>query len=534
MILQNIIDLIKKNVNRGIEPEIFAPEQEKFGHYSTNAALKLAKAARGNPMITAGEIVDKISETAPRGFFEKIEIAPPGFINFWLSPKTLQNELKIILKQKQKYGSSNIKHLTSNILLEFLSANPTGPIHIGNGRGAFFGNALANILKFAGYKVKTEYYVNNARISEQIKNLGKTAVGESSDYPYVQSFYLNKNQKLKKQLSKLSSGEAGYELANHIQKLNRHFIEKKLQIKYDAFFNEESLFKSKEIESALKLLKNKKLTYEKDGALWFKAQNFGDSEDRVLVRSAREAGRAGAPTYFLTDLAYHINKFFKRKFGKAIDIWGADHHGYAPRLKFALKALGVKEELFEIIITQFVRLSAGGKEVKMSKRKGDIETLEKLIDEVGLDAARFFFLAHSAGSHIDFDIKFAKERSLKNPVYYVQYAYVRCGSIIRKMGNGKWKTGNLYLLKTREDLNLIRQLICFPKMIEDIAKNYQVHNLVRYALELSRAFHNFYEKERVIGASQDLAEARLALVKGVQIVLKNTLELLGISLPKRM
>ncbi|MBI2591174.1 MAG: arginine--tRNA ligase [Candidatus Brennerbacteria bacterium] len=532
--LKAIIDLIKKSVKSDINFDVFAPENAVFGHYSTNVALRLAKIRKQPPLEIAEEIRVAVQAVAPQGFFEKIEIAAPGFINFWLSPQTLQNELKEILIKKERYGQSNVKGQMSKVLLEFLSANPTGPIHIGNGRGAFLGDALANILRFAGYAVKTEYYVNNARVSEQIKNLGKTAIGESDAYPYVGELYFKKNQALKKRLGKLSASEAGYALADHIQKLNSDFIKKKLKIKFNDFFEEESLFKSGEVEAGLKLLKKKKLTYEQDGALWFKAAGFGDSEDRVLVRSG------GAPTYFLTDLAYHINKFLKRKFDKAINIWGADHHGYAPRLKFALKALAVKEERFEIIIAQFVRLVRGGKEVKMSKRKGDIETLEKLIDEVGLDAARFFFLAHTAGSHIDFDIKLARERSLKNPVYYVQYAYVRCLSILHKIKNQKSKIKNtnqnlkLKLLNTPEDIKLIRELTRFPEIVEDISKNYQVHNLVRYALELSRNFHNFYEKERVITDNKDLSQSRLALANGVLIVLKNTLELLGISLLEKM
>lgn len=524
-------------------PEIFIPENEQFGHYSTNAALKLAKIRKQDSLETANWIMSGVKDQMP-DVFSKIEVAAPGFVNFWLKPEIFQNELKEILKKKEKYGKPDVVGQTPKVNIEFISANPTGLLTIGNGRGGFFGDVLANILKFAGYKVAREYYVNDAKASAQIKELGKTAVGEGATYltKNLESQIVKIGVKLKnlktKKLKNDLCGEAGHLLAQEVQKDNKKFIENSLKIKFDKWFSEESLYKSGVIEKLLKELKNKNMTYEKDGALWLKTSEFGDSEDRVLVRQSREAEQAGEPTYFLPDLAYHLDKFKTRKFNKTIDIWGADHHGYEPRLRAGLKALGVfkdGDEKFKVIITQLIRLIKDGKEVKMSKRKGEFITLEDLIKEVGPDAARFFFLMSSPDTHMNFDLSLAKERSMKNPVYYAQYAAVRCGSILRKskIKNQKSKI-NFSLLNTREDINLMRMLARFPEIIEEAARNYNPQILARYSVELARIFHNFYEKERIIGEKDELAAVRLSLVVAALAVFKNTFSLLGISLPQKM
>lgn len=526
---EKIIALIGKIINTDIPIEIFTPDNEQFGHYSANIALRLAKSLKKPPLEIAGEIKGKLEKSAGGNFFEKIEVAPPGFINFWLSAETLQNELKEILKKKERYGKSQIANRQSwKVLVEFLSANPTGPIHIGNGRGAFLGDVLVKVLRAAGYRVKSEYYVNDARISEQVKTLGRAAKGESDAYPYIHELYFKDDPRLKNELKKLPPEKAGYKLAQYIQKKNAEAIKKVFRIEYDNFFHEEALLKKGDVKALIALLKKKVFIYDKDGAVWFRARDFGDTEDRVLMR------RTGEPTYFATALAYEIDKLQKRKFHKSIDIWGADHHGFAPRVKAALKALGYPEGKIEIIITQFVRLVSGGKEIKASKRKGDLVTLEELIKEVGLDAARFFFLMYSPDTHMDFDLKLAKERSVKNPVYYVQYAYVRAFNILSKAQSAKRKAPAFDLLNTEEDLKLIRQLIRFPEIVRDAANDYQVHRLTRYAMEAAKTLHNFYEKERVLGEKEDLAAARLALVKATRIVLENILGLLGISKPEKM
>ena len=313
-------------------------------------------------------------------------------------------------------------------------------------------------------------------------------------------------------------------------------IVKKLNIKYDVWFSEASLYKNGAYKKVMENLMRGNFIYEKDGATWMKTSELGDSEDRVLIKSD------GGETYFLSDILYHYDKFKVRKFDKVIDIWGADHHGYAPRLKAALKALNIPEENLDIIITQLVRLTSGGKEVKISKRAGTFITLEELFDEVGLDASRFFFLMYSLNTHMNFDMALAKERSQKNPVYYVQYAHARIASILRqaKLKNFKFSIlnfqliSNFKLLKEKEEFSLIRKLIELPEILTDVAKNYEVHRLPRYALELAREFHNFYEKHRVINEDKNLTTARLALANATKIVLANALNLLGINAPEKM
>jgi len=538
MIKREIRRIIKDAI--GEEAEIFVPENEKFGHYSTNVALRLAKEKRKKPM----EIAEEITSTLQRinnKFFDKIEIASPGFINFWISEKTLQNELKEILKKKQNYGQTFLQNTSRRgqvVNIEFISANPTGALTIGNGRGGFFGDVLANILKFSGNKIIKEYYINDAKNSTQIRELGKTGIGEGTTYltEELRSKIKNKNVKIKNIIQKFKNkskeelyGEVGNLLAREINKENKKFIEKVLKIKFAKWFSEESLYKSGAVKKILSDLKKKKLTYEKDGALWFKAKQFGDTEDRVLIRSS------GEPTYILSDLAYHVDKFKKRKFSKAIDIWGADHHGYILRLKAGLKALGISEGRLKIIITQLVRLVKNGQEYKMSKRKGDYVTMKDLIKEVGLDAARFFFLMSAPDTHMNFDLDLAKERSMKNPVYYVQYAAVRANSIIRKsqITNLKSQT-NFNLLNSKEDVDLMRMLARFPEIIEEAASKYSPQVLVRYSIDLAKQFHNFYEKEHIIGERTDLMLARLKLIKAVKIIFEILFKLLGISYPEKM
>ena len=541
MLKTKISNSLKQIVEESVPIEIFIPENEKFGHYSTNLALRLAKSQGKNPMEIANGINEKL-RIKNSELFSKTEVAAPGFINFWLSEKILQDELKEILKNKENYGSLNLGE-NKKVSIEFISANPTGQLTIGNGRGGFLGDVLARILEFGGYKVSREYYINNAKTSTQIKELGKTVLGQGQSYltEDLKSKILkfkNKIKNLKNKKIGNSEGETGYLLANEIQKENQKFIVKDLKIKFDRWFNEEDLYQSGAVKKLLEDLKKKKLVYEKEGALWFKTKNFGDSEDRVLVRTPRLAGQAGEPTYFLPDLAYHLNKIKIRKFDEAIDIWGADHHGYLPRLKAGLKALGISEDKLKAIITQLVRLKKGGEEVKMSKRTGEFITLKDLVEEAGLDAVRFFFLMSSPDTHMDFDLDLAKEQSLKNPVYYVQYAYARICSILKKLKvkNEKLKVPvkNLKLLNHQSEIGLIKQLIKFPEIIEDVAKDYQVQKLPRYAQELAQVFHQFYGDCRVLTEDKKLSGARLNLISSTKIVLKNVLDVMGISAPEKM
>ncbi|MEK7149270.1 MAG: arginine--tRNA ligase, partial [Patescibacteria group bacterium] len=521
---EKITDILKKALHsaeerntvvvpNAISVSVRPTENGTLGDYTTTLPFQLSKAWGVTPE-KAGEMLKiALLNHAPKNFFTHLEIVK-GFLNMRLHEDAYTSELSLILKQKEKYGQGAKKKTSVN--LEFISGNPTGLLTLGNGRGAFLGDTLAKILTTSGVTVNTEYYVNNGKASTQIKELGKTALGAGTTYltPYVKkkiSILKSKLQKIKKNKKlKNPEGEAGYLLANEVQKENKQFIEKKLKVKFDTWFQEESLYKKHGLHDFVIDLKKRNIAYEKDGALWFRASEFGDSEDRVLVRNT------GEPTYFLPDLMYHWDKLEKRKFNIAINIWGADHHGYAIRLGAGLKGIGIDQHRMRVIITQFVRLVKDGKEVKMSKRSGQFVLLDELIDEVGIDAARFFFLMHAPDTHMDFDMTLAKERSNKNPVYYAQYSYARIGSILRKAGVKK-RALHLYLLNAPEEIALIKKLIQFPEIIEDTAKDFHALRLTTYILDLSRLFHSFYEKHRVIGDDQMITASRLALVSAVKI-----------------
>lgn len=538
--MKELIKTLLADIIRKIAPDfkdeilVEIPENKEHGDYTSNVAFALAKVFGKSPIIMAGELTKKLKSsssakaTAGRKEFSKIE-AKNGFINLFLSEECLKHQFKELLKLKDKPGFSK-ENKDKTIQIEFISANPTGPLTIGNGRGGFYGDALANILETQGYKITREYYVNDR--GEQILSLGrsiKKAQGKNvTDKKLYKGEYINE---LAKQIDKkLNTEEAGRYATELILKKYIKPAIKLLGIKFDHWFFEKSLYKGNNYEKVMGDLMRNDYIYEADGATWMKTSKLGDSEDRVLIKSD------GNETYFLSDILYHYNKFLTRKFDKVINIWGADHHGYAPRLISALKVLNIPEENLEIIITQLIRLVGGGKEVKISKRAGIFITLEELINEVGLDAARFFFLMHSPNTHMDFDMALAKERSAKNPVYYVQYAHARISSILRKskLKNFKFSILNSQLLKEKSELDLIRKLIEFPEILTDIAKTYQVHHLPRYALELAREFHNFYEKERVITEDKKLTSARLALIAATKIILANTLNLMGIDTPEKM
>jgi len=504
------------------EIKIEYPKEKDHGDYSTNVAMEIAKNTKKRPMEIAENLKSQISNLKSN-FFEKIEVAEPGFINFFLSKEFLQTQIKEILKKGKKFGKLNIGK-NKKVNVEFISANPTGPLTLGNGRGGFYGDTLANVLEKAGYKVKREYYIND--VGTQIRKLGHSVIGDS------QALYKGKYiEELRKRIKGKDPDEVGQKAAKIILKEMIKPSVKRMGIKFDKWFSEKSLYEKGEVDKILNWLKKKKLAYEKEGALWFKAAKFGDDKDRVLVR------QNGEKTYFASDIAYLKNKF-QRGFNFLIFLWGADHAGYVKRMEAAVEALGYKREQVRFIIMQLVKLFEKGKEVRMSKRTGSFVTLDELIEEVGLDVARFFFLQRSPGSHLNFDLDLAKEQSEKNPVYYIQYAYARIHSILRKLKtqNSKLKTTteNLKLLNHPSELELIKQLIKFPEVVEDIARDYQVQRLPQYALDLARQFHDFYEKCRVISPDKNLTQSRLALILATKIVLKNTLDLMGISAPERM
>ncbi|MCK4354820.1 arginine--tRNA ligase [Candidatus Parcubacteria bacterium] len=510
------------------------PEQKEQGDYSTNIAMKIAGITKKNPIETAEIIVEQLQNSNSQ-FLGKIEIARPGFINFFLSKIYLQKQIKQVLEQGEKFGDLKIGK-NKKTQVEFISGNPTGPLHIGQGRGAFFGDCLSNVLAKAGYKVEREYYVNNAKNSNQIKELGKTGMSRGTAYLTDELKAIIKEQKHKIENMK-SESQAGYFLCKIIQKENKDFILKKLKIKITNWVFEQDLYKENKIEKAYNLLKKKNLIYESECAQWLKTKKFGDSKDWVVKRST------GEPTYFLADIAYHKDKF-DRGFKKIIDIWGADHQGHIGKMKAASKMLEYKGEL-NILIAQVVRLKGG---LKLSKRKGQIVGLEELVDEVGLDAARFFYLAKSLNTQMEFDLELAKEQSQKNPVYYVQYAHARIQSILNKVKtqNTKHKSSRPHryakhcgqakfeLLEHTSELNLIKQVIRFPEVVGDTAEDYRVQRLPQYALDLAEAFHQFYRDCPVISDNKELTQARTALILAVQFVLKNSLGLMGISAPSKM
>jgi arginyl-tRNA synthetase len=513
MIREEIRELIKKAVKNlyrtEVKIEVERPQDPAFGDYSTNVALMLGK----NPQEIAEAIEDKAS-------FERIE-TKNGFINFFVSKEYLQKQVGKILKKDSGFGRLKIGK-EKKVNVEFISANPTGPLTLGNGRGGFCGDVLANVLSAAGFRIKREYYINDT--GEQVRKLGHSVLGDSQAV-YQGDYIKDLREKIKgEDAEKIGQKAAGIVLKEMIKP-----TVKRMKIDFDVWFSEKDLYRKKETEKILMFLRKKELSYEKEGAVWFRSTEFGDDKDRVLIKAG------GEPTYFLSDMAYLKNKF-KRGFKSLFFFWGADHFGYINRIKAAAQALGFDKENIKIVIMQLVRLVRQGKEVKMGKRTGTYVTLDELMDEVGLDVARFFFLARSPDTHLNFDLDLAREQSEKNPVYYVQYAHARICSILKKLKAKvvKAATGRYNLLEHPSELDLIKQLIVFPEIVEDTAKDYQVQRLPQYAVGIAAAFHRFYRDCRVMNENKDLQRARLSLVLAAKIVLKNTLSLMGVSAPEKM
>jgi len=504
----------------------------KFGDYSANAAMVLGKAMGENPMDIANNIIDSIKSDE---IFAAVEFAKPGFINFKIALPYLQKQILEINKAGEKYGNSDLgKDLKINV--EFVSANPTGPLTLGNGRGAYAGDSLANVLESFGASVEREYYINDR--GAQIIALGHSILKDA------QAVYRGKYiDELKDLIVHYHTAQYGSGKPEEVGQLAAAIIMEesikktilKMGIKFDRWFSESALYKGA-IEDAMGILDSHRLTYKKDGALWLKTTDYGDDKDRVLITSEKEF------TYFAADLAYHWVKI-KRGYNTLIDIWGADHHGYIGRMKAGIEILEKELEEgvdFEILIAQLVRLISKGKEIKMSKRAGTYVTLDELIDEVGPDVTRFFFLERALNTHMDFDLDLAKEKSEKNPVYYIQYAYARIHSILAKFEarNPKSETNSksqiTKLIKEKQEIDLIKELVKLPDIIIETAEDHQVQRLPYYAIELATRFHNFYEQCRVISEDENLTAARISLIKATQIVLKKTLDLMGISAPEKM
>lgn len=550
MIKKKIRELIKDSIRdlwgeiEEISFEVEKPKREIHGDYATNVALILKGKLNISPMEIAEKIASKLNEKT--SIFSKIEIVPPGFINFWISNEYYIENLKKILELNERYGSSNLGKGKS-VLIEFVSANPTGPLHIGHGRGAAYGDSLARILDFTGYKVVKEYYINDKGtqmniLGESVYLRAKELSGEKIEFPedYYKGEYIydiaKEALKLHPDLLSMKK-EKAIEICRELAiKLILEDIKKDLEnfrVFYDNWYSERSLYESGKVEKILNILKEKELVYEKDGALWFKSTLFGDEKDRVVVRSN------GETTYFTGDIAYHYEKFVDRKFDEAVNIWGADHHGYVNRLKAALRAFGIEAEKLKVILIQMVNLIEGGEKKSMSTREGEFLELKELIKEVGVDATRFIFLARSADAPLDFDVELAKKASQENPVYYVQYAHARICSVFEKAKEngieiGSFEEISLSLLKEKEETDLLKKLEEFQEVIEAASESLAPYKITYYLLELAKQFHEYYSRYRILTEDLNLAKARLSLCLACKIVLKTGLNLLGVLAPIKM
>ncbi|MGM9525291.1 MAG: arginine--tRNA ligase [Peptococcaceae bacterium] len=518
------------------------PKDKNHGDFATNAAMMLTKQAKMKPRDIAQAIVDNLSKES--NLIEKVEIAGPGFINFYLSQNWVYDILPVVEAQDTAYGSVDIGH-GEKVQIEFVSANPTGLLHMGNARGGALGDSLANLLKMAGYDVTKEFYINDA--GNQIVNLGlslearyRQELGDV-DYPFPEKGYHGKDiiDTAKRIIAEVGDSYLALPEEERQQKMIATALEEKLSairsglhefgVDYDVWFSETTLHESGAIQEVVQLLTEKGMTYEKDGALWLKTTAFGDEKDEVLIRSN------GIPTYYAADIAYHKNKF-DRGFKRVINIWGADHHGHVARMKGAMDALGYDSSNLTIILMQLVRLYQNGEVVRMSKRTGQYVTLQELIEDVGKDAARYFFIMRNPDSHLDFDLDLAKQQSSDNPVYYVQYAHARINSILTATGQPTPKAADcdLTLLKEEAELELIRKIADLPNEIAYAAEELAPYRLARYATDLATMFHSFYNSCRVLTDDEALKNARLVLVNAARITLRNVLTLLGVSAPERM
>lgn len=514
------------------------PKSEDHGDLSSNAAMMLSKKLKKNPREIAKLIIDSLNIDS--SVISKVEIAGPGFINFFFHPNFFSDVISQIIAEQDNFGRSDkFKGRKANV--EFVSANPTGPLTVGHGRNAVVGDTVANLLEWIGYEVDREYYFNNA--GRQMRVLGDSVrlrylelLGEKINFPedYYQGEYI-------KDIARLLFDEHGDKLKDEDaegifkQTAEREIFKdikkslNKLNINHKIFFNENSLYEEGKIEQLLRTFKEKNLSYEKDGAVWLRLTELGKEQDKVIVKST------GEPTYRLPDIAYHITKF-QRGYDLMVDLFGSDHNATYPDVLAGLQALGYDVSKVKVLIHQFVTITKDGEIVKMSTRKANYITLDELIDEVGKDVVRYFFNMRNITSHMNFDLTLAKKQSDENPVFYLQYAHARICSIIRTVSkeNLSANYSNLHLLNSQEEVQLLKKLNLFKEEVLYAAENFETHRICTYLEELAALFHKFYTFRRILGSEKDIAEARLALVNAVKIVLKNGLSILGVSAPEQM
>ena len=552
MVRQQISTIIKAGCERcresGILPQdidvniiIEIPREEAHGDYSTNIAFLLAPKLRRSPVEIATTLIQNMDF---QHVCDKVEVAAKGFINFYIKDDVWRHALSEVSRQGLDILFPDVGG-GRKALIEFVSSNPTGPLHIGHGRGAAVGDVLANILLKTGHKVVKEYYVNDA--GKQIETLGQSTYARwreltGDPIPFEEHFYQGDYVKDIASLA-IDKGipvpsekpEAIRFMAKFASDLVMEGIEKDLEdfgVIFDNYFRESSLYEDGEVEETIRTLMAKDFAYEKDEALWFKTSFFEKDEDRVLIKSD------GEKTYFASDIAYHKNKF-DRSFDILIDIWGSDHHGYIPRMRASIEALGKNKESLKVLLIQFVTLIKDGKPVGMSTRSGQFTTLKEVLDEVGKDAARFFFLMRKSDAHLEFDLDLAKKTTNENPVFYVQYAHARIESIFRVAQDGgidvaSVQGANTDLLNQKDEITLIKGILHFFDVIEGSARSLEPHRITFYLLDLVGRFHSYYNKTRVIVDDKDLTMARLLLLALLQQVIKSGLTILGVSAPERM
>ena len=541
-----IVAAAKSAIADGVFPEgelpkvvLEVPPQKEFGDFATNFAMQSARVFHKAPRQIAEELVKRIEGD----WLDHAQIAGPGFLNFYLKGNVLYDSFQKILAAGESYGQLPKKD-APKIQVEYVSANPTGPLHVGHGRGAAAGSALVNLLRAAGFPVESEYYINDA--GNQMNNLARSVnarylelLGQDVEFPedgYHGQDIIDTAQRIidkdgDKYLS--MSDDERLEIFKDLAYVEKLAALKEdlesFNVTFDNWFSERTLH-PEAVKAAVKILQDNGNIYEQDGALWLKSTAYGDDKDRVVIRDN------GVPTYLAADIAYHHNKY-ERGFDRLINIWGADHHGYVCRVKAAMDALGHDSEKLTVLLLQMVALYRGGELVKMSKRTGQSVTLNELMEEVGTDAARYFFLMRSLDSQLDFDLDLAKKKSNDNPVYYIQYAHARICSIFRQAEENKLAVGaqpELSLLTDESELDLIKKIEEYPEEIERAARDYAPQRIARYSHDLASAFHSFYNRCRIVGVEPKLAEARLALVQVTAHVIRHSLGILGVSAPEQM
>lgn len=552
MLKQTIAELLIKAINRAQKtgkipsltlPEftIERPQKPEHGDYASSIPLKLARAVGMKPVVLAQEIVNCIE---PSDEVASASVAPPGFINFKLKDAWLAKQVDAVLEADKQFGNIELGK-GKKVQIEFVSINPTGPLHVGHGRGAVLGSTLCNIMSAAGYDVTREYYFNdagsqmnafrNSLWARYNQELGQKVEMPAEGYMGAYMIDLAKEiigehaDKFLKMPHDAGFDELGKIGLASILEGTREDLQK-MRVEYDVWYSEKTLYANGQFDKVMQILRRDGHIAEKEGATWFVSTALGEDKDNVVIRGS------GSPTYFAADIAYHYNKFIERKFDTVIDIWGADHQGHVSRLKAVVQALGIDPERLQIIIHQMVTLRRGNEIVKISKRSGDIITLRELVEEVGTDACRFFFLSRTANSQMDFDLELAKKQSSDNPVFYVQYAHARIASILKLAAEKGLNDdgGDVSLLTTEPELTLIRKMLLLPEMIETIATTYEPHHLTYYAQDLATDFHAFYKNCRVVTDDPKMTAARLKLVKAAKLVLGRTLNLMGMDAPDKM